>query len=215
MILSGLENIASDLLLTFFADMYPETYHIPSAPLDDRPVLAATSSIANDLSATIAFALFKHESSLVIVMAITSALTPNLPSSNAVAVSSSKLFSQVITDLMNELLPHIIKALKDGLKTYIPLASCTHKSCHTASHMVDTFENSNLSVMDKGEFNVKHKLINPARDHHITTDEFLQIRENFVCGICKHLILAGEMETGSPSANVCADIFAVFFSNIA
>jgi hypothetical protein len=198
--------------------MYPETYHVPSAPLDDRPVLAATSSIANDLSAAIAAALSKHESSLdpnVIATAIASALTPNLPSSNAVAISSSKLFSQVITDSLNELPPHIIKALKDGLKTYIPLASCTHKSCRTASRTVDTFDNSELSVTDKGEFKVKHKSMNPARDHHITTDEFSQIRENFVRGVRKHLILAGETETGSASANACADMFAAFFSNIA
>jgi hypothetical protein len=80
---------------------------------------------------------------------------------------------------------------------------------------VDSFDNSELSVTDKGEFKVKHKSMNPARDHHITTDEFSQIRENYVHGIRKHLILAGETEAGSASAHACADMFTAFFSNIA
>jgi hypothetical protein len=204
--------------LTFSAGIFPETLHVPSAPLANRPAgLAATSSIANDLSAAIAAALSKHESSLdanVIMMVVASALSPNIPPSNAVTISTTKLFSQVIMDSMNELLPHIIKALKDGLKTYVPLVACTHKSCRTASHTVDSFDNSELSVTDKGEFKVKHKSMNPAHDHLITTDDFSQIRENYVCGICKHLILAGETETGSASENACTDMFAEFFSNI-
>src|SRR5262245_15144720 len=61
---------------------------------------------------------------------------------------------------------------------------------------------------------MKHKSINPAHDHHLTTNEFLQMQENFMHGVQKHLILPDKSAKDAASAHDCADIFANFFSLI-
>jgi hypothetical protein len=187
-------------------------------PNDPRPVL----SDGLDLAAAISAALSKHGSGAdpnIIAATVANALSDkntrpcDLPAVTPLAVvehPSVKRFSQAITDSTSELPPHIIKALEGGFKTYIPLASCTHAACRTASRTVESYENE-ISLTEKGEVKVKHKSMNPARDHLLTTDEFSQVRENFVRGVKKHLILSDASVKDATSAHECADMFAHFF----
>jgi hypothetical protein len=107
------------------------------------------------------------------------------------------LFTQKIADLSNELAPNIIKLLEAGFKTYIPLSSCTHKSCQLASRSAEAFD-SEISMNEKGEIKLKHKAMNVAHDHQMSTNDFLQVRENLIPAIHKHLILAGKTAKGAP-----------------
>jgi hypothetical protein len=126
----------------------------------------------------------------------------------------ANLFTRAITTTSNELAPNMIKLLEAGFKTYIPLSSCTHKACRLASRSVEAFD-SEISMNEKGEIKLKHKALNAALDHQMTTDDFSQVRENLIPAIRKHLILAGETAKGAPSAIACAEMFATFFTNIA
>jgi hypothetical protein len=57
-----------------------------------------------------------------------------------------------------------------------------------------------------------------AKDHHLTTDDFMEARENFVRGMRRHLVLTnleGEVGSGEARALECVDMFAEFFSIIA
>jgi hypothetical protein len=130
------------------------------------------------------------------------------------AVPPRKLFSREVTDSVSELPPSAVKILKSGFKSYLPLSSCTHKACRVATRTLDSLD-AEISLGEKGDIKVKQKNMSAAKDHHITTDDFSQIRENLVSGIRKHLILTGKSETGRPSAHACADMFALFFTNIA
>jgi hypothetical protein len=124
------------------------------------------------------------------------------------------LFTRAIADSSNELAPNIIKLLEAGFKTYIPLSSCTHKACRLASRSAEAFD-SEISMNEKGEIKLKHKAMNAALDHQMTTDNFSQVRENLIPAIRKHLILAGETAKGAPSAIACAEMFVAFFMSIA
>jgi hypothetical protein len=156
----------------------------------------------------------------MVASTITNALAPKytdrLPASaplpNAEPIPL-KRFSQVIKDTTSELPPHIIKALAGGFKIYIPFASCTHAACRTASRTVESYDNE-ISLTEKGEVKVKHRSMNPARDHHLTSQEFCQVRVNLIRGVRNHLILSDESVTGAPSAHECADMFANFFQAI-
>jgi hypothetical protein len=89
-------------------------------------------------------------------------------------ISQGQLFSITISDTVHELPPNIVKALKGGFKTYVPLSYCMHKVCRTASRTVDAFD-SKISLNDKGKFKLKQKSMNLAQDLHLTTDEFSQV----------------------------------------
>jgi len=42
---------------------------------------------------------------------------------------------------------------------------------------------------NKGEIRLKQKAMMAAKDHYMTTDDFMEICENFVCGLCRYLIM--------------------------
>ena len=54
-----------------------------------------------------------------------------------------------------------------------------------------------------------------GKDHHISTDDFTEIRENFIRGMYKYLIMGDDTEPGGERAKDCADGFKEFFSTIA
>jgi hypothetical protein len=62
---------------------------------------------------------------------------------------------------------------------------------------------------------LKQKTMTSGRDHYITTDDFTEIRENFIRGMRKYLIMGSDTEPGGDIAIDCADVFSEFFSTIA
>jgi hypothetical protein len=54
-----------------------------------------------------------------------------------------------------------------------------------------------------------------ARDHYLTTDDFTEVRENFVRGMRKYLVMGEDTGPGGVQATDCGDMFAEFFSVIA
>ena len=128
-----------------------------------------------------------------------------------------KYFSKAITNATSDLPISVIKELKAGFKNYIPLALCTHKACVNATRMTDTYD-TEIGWTDKGEMRLKQKSMSAAKDHYLTTDDFTEIRENFVRGMRKYLVMCDEDEESGPGgvrALECADMFAEFFSVIA
>lgn len=108
----------------------------------------------------------------------------------------------------------VIKELKAGFKNYIPLALCTHKACLHATRTTDAFD-TEIGWTDKGEMRLKTKSMTAAKDHHITTDDFTEIRENFIRGIRRYLVMADDVGPGGERASACAEMFREFFSVIA
>ena len=125
-----------------------------------------------------------------------------------------KFFSHTITSTTSDLPLAVIKELRNGFKNYIPLALCTHKACANATRSTDTVD-SEIAWNDKGEMRLKQKTMTAGRDHHITTDDFTEIRENFIRGMRKYLIMGDDTEPGGDRAIDCADVFTEFFSTIA
>lgn len=68
---------------------------------------------------------------------------------------------------------------------------------------------------EKGEIRLKQKILMAARDHYLTMSDLGEIRENFVWGIGKYLVLEGNMEPGIPHALDYMEMFHKFFSTIA
>ena len=65
---------------------------------------------------------------------------------------------------------------------------------------------------------LKQKSMTAAKDHYLSTDDFTEVRENFVHGMRKHLVMTDideEIGSGKARAMECADMFAEFFSVIA
>jgi hypothetical protein len=108
----------------------------------------------------------------------------------------------------------VIKELRNGFKNYIPLALCTHKACSNATRSIDSVD-AEIAWTDKGEMRLKQKAMTAAKDHQITTDDFTEIRENFIRGMRKYLIMGNDTEPGGDRAIDCADGFSEFFSTIA
>jgi hypothetical protein len=54
-----------------------------------------------------------------------------------------------------------------------------------------------------------------AKDQYLTTDDFMEIRENFIWGMRKYLIMGEDTGPGGPQATDCGDMFTEFFSIIA
>ena len=123
-------------------------------------------------------------------------------------------FSQTIDNVTSELPAAVIKELKGGFKSYIPMILCTHKACNDSSRSKDSFDAS-IGMNDKGEIQVKQKNFDPSRDANLSTDEFTEVRENLIRGMRKHLKLGKDTEPGGRVAQACADMFEKFFSAIA
>ena len=71
-----------------------------------------------------------------------------------------------------------------------------------------------LAGQIKGEMRLKQKSMSSAKDHYLTTNDFTEIRENFVLGMWKYLVMCEEDEESGPGgvrALECADMFAEFF----
>jgi len=49
---------------------------------------------------------------------------------------------------------------------------------------------------DKGEIRLKQKAMTAAKDHYMTTDDFMEIRENFVRGLHRYLIMSDDLVAG-------------------
>ena len=128
-----------------------------------------------------------------------------------------KFFSKTITNATSDLPTSVIKELKAGFKNYIPLALCTHKACLHATRSTDAFD-AEIGWSDKGEMKIKQKSMSAAKDYYLTTDDFTEIRENFIRGMRKYLVMNEEGEDIGPGgirALECADMFAEFFSVVA
>ena len=123
-------------------------------------------------------------------------------------------FYNTITNTTSDLPATVIKMLKAGFKTYIPLALCTHKACLQATRSTDTFD-TEIGWTDSGEMKLKQKAMNAAKDHYLTTDDFTEIRENFIRGMRKYLIMGEDDGPGGARAIACVDMFTEFFSIIA
>jgi len=125
-----------------------------------------------------------------------------------------KFFSHAITSAISDLPISVIKELRNGFKNYIPLALCTHKACSNATRSTDSVD-TEIAWTDKGEMRLKQKAMTAGKDHYITTDDFTEIRENFIRGMRKYLIMGTDTEPGGDKAIDCADGFSEFFSTIA
>jgi hypothetical protein len=68
---------------------------------------------------------------------------------------------------------------------------------------------------DKGEIRLKQNVMTAGRDHYLTTNDFTEIRENFIRGMRRYLVMGEDVEPGGVQATDCADMFAEFFSVIA
>jgi hypothetical protein len=137
----------------------------------------------------------------------------NMPASSTQS-HTRKYFSHIITTTTSDLSASVIKELKSGFKNYIPLALCTHRACLNATRSTDTVD-TEIAWNDRGEMRLKQKTMTAAKDYHITTDDFTEIRENFIRGMRKYLIMGEDTVPGGEPAIDCADVFAEFFSTIA
>lgn len=149
-----------------------------------------------------------------LMAALARALDRGQPSSSQPQVPARKYFSKTITNATSDLPTSVIKELKAGFKNYIPLALCMHKACLTATRTTDPFD-SEFGLADDGKIRWKQKSMTPAKDHYITTDDLTEIRENFVRGIRRYLVMGEDTEPGGERASACADMFLEFFSIIA
>jgi hypothetical protein len=126
----------------------------------------------------------------------------------------TRYFSKVMTNMMSKLPVVVFKELKGSFKNYIPLSLCMHKACSNATWSTDAFD-TKIGMNDRGEIRLKQKTMMAAKDHYLSTDDFTEIRENFTCGMQKHLILGDNVEPHVPQALDCMDMFCEFFSVIA
>ncbi|KAF8814324.1 hypothetical protein BYT27DRAFT_7036661, partial [Phlegmacium glaucopus] len=165
-----------------------------SRPLGSHP------AISPDLLAAIASALGSTASPYV----------PNPESSQPVR----KFFSRTITNTTSELPIAVIKELRSGFKSYIPLALCTHKACSNATRSSDAFD-TEIGMNERGEIRLKQKTLTASKDYTISTNDFTEIRENFTRGLKKYLIFGEDVEPGGERALACAGMFSDFFSIIA
>jgi hypothetical protein len=154
-----------------------------------------------------------------LIAAIALAINKNSPfpinsESDIPQPSARKYFSNAITNATSDLPISVIKELRSGFRNYILLALCTHKACLNASHSSDAID-TEIGWNEKGEIRLKQKTMTAGRDHHLTTDDFTEIRENFIRGMCKYLVMGDVVEPGRGRATDCADMFAEFFSIIA
>src|SRR5271154_3589470 len=117
-----------------------------------------------------------------------------------------RYFSKVITDSTGELPIAVIKELKTGFKNYIPLSLCTHKACSNATRSMDAFD-TEIGMNERGEIRLKQRTLTAARDHYLTTNDFTEIRENFIREMMKYLVLGGDLEPGALRALDCVDMF--------
>lgn len=148
-----------------------------------------------------------------ILVATGSAGTNHLLAENA-QPPARRYFLHVIMNTMSDLLISVIKELKAGFKNYILLALCTHKACLNASCSTEAID-TKIRWNDKGEIRLKQKAMTAGRDHYLTTNDFTEIRENFIPGMCRYLVMGEDMEPSGVQATDCVDMFAEFFSVIA
>ena len=152
-----------------------------------------------------------------ILAAITQALGRDVPAvttTQDVQPPARKYFSKAITNTTSELPMSVIKELKAGFKNYIPLALCTHKACQYATRSTDPID-TEIGWTEKGEMRLKQRSMNAAKDYNLSTNDFTEIRENFIRGIRKYLVMGDDDGPGGDRAMACADMFRDFFSIIA
>ena len=98
------------------------------------------------------------------------------------------------------------------LGVHNPLALCTHKACLNATHSTDRVD-TKIAWNDKGEMRLKQKTMTAGRDYYITTDDFTEIHENFICGKCKYLIMGENTEPGGGTVQWIMQMFLQRFSS--
>jgi hypothetical protein len=150
------------------------------------------------------------------IAAAVSGITTNsvLPGNPNAQLAPRKYFSHVITNAMSDLPLSVIKELKGRFKNYIPLALCTHKACLNVTRTTEVVD-TEIGWNDKGEIRLKQKDMTAAKDHYMTTDDFMEICENFVRGLHKYLVMSDDLVAGGLQARECVDMFTEFFSVIA
>jgi len=137
-----------------------------------------------------------------------------LPGNSNAQLAPRKYFLHAITNATSDLPLSVIKELKSGFKNYIPLALCSHKACFHATCTTEAVD-TEIEWNDKGEIRLKQKAMMVAKDHYMTTDDFTEMRKNFVHGLHRYLIMSDNLVAGGLQARECADMFAEFFSVIA
>lgn len=83
---------------------------------------------------------------------------------------------------------------------------CMHRACLNATCLTDVF-NTKIGMNKKGEIRLKQKTMSVAKDQFLTCIDLMEIRENFICGMKKYLVLEGDMALGAPQALACTGMF--------
>lgn len=124
-------------------------------------------------------------------------------------VPARHLFSKKITSTSNDLPTEVIKELRAGFKQYIPLSLTTHAACVRATRSGDTFD-TEVNFNEQGIL-LRRKSFSPAKDQYLSMHDFTEVRENFVRGMRRHLILGDDTLPGGIVAQQCASMFEEFF----
>lgn len=126
------------------------------------------------------------------------------------SVPPRQFFSRKITSTSTT---EVIKELRAGFKQYIPLSLITHAACVRATRRAtrsgDTFD-TEVNFGEQGIL-LKRKSFSPAKDLNLSMHELAEVRENFVRGMRRHLILGGDVLPGETVAQECAAMFDEFF----
>jgi uncharacterized membrane protein YgcG len=209
------------------ADLHPAT----QAPVHVPHALAPTFAVATQLGehSRRKHATFPAQTSAAVPLAshpvvnaeLVAAIIAAMGAGGAIPAAGgstpsqpAEYFSATITNTTSDLPITVIKELKGGFKNYIPLSLCTHKACSNATRATDLFD-TEIGLNEKGEIKLKQKTLTAEKDHYLTTDDFTEVRENFVQGMRRHLFLGDGSEADSLKVARCASMFSDFFSTIA
>jgi hypothetical protein len=195
-----------------FADSHLATQAPVYAPHASTPTFAVAAQ-ASAVGSSVAHPVVNAELVAAIVAALGGGGTVPATGSDA-PLQLSEYFSATIMNATSDLPVSVIKELKGGFKNYIPLSLCMHKACSNATRAPDSFV-TEVGWDEKGELKLKQKALTAAKDYYLTTDDFTEIRENFVRGMRRHLVLGDESEANGLKAARCASMFSDFFSTIA
>jgi uncharacterized membrane protein YgcG len=180
-----------------------------------RPHITAAAGVPADSSAAHPVVNAELVAAIMAILGAGGAIPATIPvTGSSTPPQPGEYFTATITNTTSDLPITMIKELKGGFKNYIPLSLCTHKACSNTTRATDLFD-TEIGLNEKGQIKLKQKMLTAAKDHYLTTDDFMEIRENFVRGMHRHLVLRDDSEANSLKVARCASMFADFFSMIA
>jgi hypothetical protein len=168
------------------------------------PHITAAAGIPADSSAAHPVVNAELVVAIMAVLGAGGAIPATIPATGSSApLQLGKYFTATIMNATSDLPITVIKELKGRFKNYIPLSLCTHKACSNATRPTDLFD-TEIGLNEKGEIKLKQKMLTAAKDHYLTTDDFTEIRENFVRGMHRHLVLGDDSEANGLKVAQCA-----------